>query len=61
MNVISWNCRGSAAKGFSSLIKDMSKEYEASMFFLLKTHSSGDKARRQARKLGFSGTFIVDS
>lgn len=33
MNAISWNCRGSAAKGFSSLIKDMSKEYEASIFF----------------------------
>lgn len=61
MNVISWNCKGTAAKGFSSLIKDMQRNYEAYLIFLLETHSSGEKAQRQARKLGLSGKFIVDS
>lgn len=61
MNVMSWNCRGTSARGFSSLIKDMRREYESTLIFLLETHSSGVKARKQAHKLGFSGMFIVDS
>lgn len=61
MNVISWNCRGTGAKGFTSLIKDMCKEYDASLVFLLETHSSGVKARRQAQKMGLNGMFIIDS
>lgn len=61
MNVISWNCRGTGAKGFASLLKDMCKEYDASLVFLLETHSSGDMARRQAKKMGLNGMFIIDS
>lgn len=29
--------------------------------FLMETHASGDKARRQAKRTGFSGQYIVDS
>lgn len=61
MNFLSWNCRGTGAKGFTSLVKDLRKEYNASLIFLLETHSSGDKAVKLAKKTGFSGHFIVDA
>lgn len=61
MNFMSWNCRGTAAKGFTSLVRDLRKEYDYSLIFLLETHASGDKALRQAKKTGFGGQFIVDA
>lgn len=61
MNFLAWNCRGTTAKGFSSLIKDIRREYHASLVFLLETHSSGEKAKNQIKKLGLSGSHIVDS
>lgn len=61
MNCLSWNCLGTAAKGFPGLVKDLRKEYSASLIFLLKTHSSGQVAVRQVKKTGFSGSFIEDA
>lgn len=42
-------------------MKDLKKKYEASFILLLETHASGDKARKQAARTGFSGSFILDS
>lgn len=61
MNVMSWNCRGIGAKGFTCLVKDIRRNYEASLIFLLETHSSGELAQRKIKKMGFTGNFIVDS
>lgn len=61
MNFITWNCRGVGAKGFPMLIKDLCREYEASLVFLLETHASGQMAQQRVKKMGFSGSFIVDS
>lgn len=61
MNFVTWNCRGALAKGFTGLVKDIRKEYDATLIFLLETHASGEKARRQARRTGFTGNFIIDS
>lgn len=61
MNFMSWNCRGTAAKGFTSLVKDLRKEYQCSLLFLLETHSSGQNAVRTAKRTGLSGNFIVDA
>lgn len=61
MNFLTWNCRGTASKGFTSLIKELRREYKASLIFLLETHSSGSNALKQARKTGFSGQHIVDA
>lgn len=61
MNILCWNCRGTAAKGFIALIKEMRRNYDSSILFLLETHSSGVRAQNQAKKTGFSGRFIVDS
>lgn len=61
MNVLAWNCRGIAAKGFTSLVKDIKKEYQTSLIILLETHSSGVSAQRKIKEMGFSGTFVVDS
>lgn len=57
MNFLSWNCRGTSAKGFPSLVKDLKKEYDSSLIFLLETHSSGENAGRIVKKIGFSGSF----
>lgn len=61
MNFLTWNCRGTSAKEFSSLVKDLRMRYIASMFFLLETHASGDRAKKQVAKTGFSGSFLLDS
>lgn len=61
MNFMAWNCRGTAAKGFSGLLKDLRREYSASMMFLLETHSSGLKCQNLVKKIGFSGHFVVEA
>lgn len=61
MNYLAWNCRGIATNGFTSLVKDMRREYRAFLIFLLEIHSSGDSAQRNIRKMGFSGFHVVDS
>lgn len=61
MNFVSWNCRGTGAKGFTSLIKDIRRHYDASLMFLMETHSSGQRAKQQANRTGLLGNFIVDS
>jgi len=60
MNTLAWNCRGTCARGFGSLVKDTSKEYETSLMFLLETHSYKDSTNRIIPKLGFNNHFIQD-
>lgn len=61
MNCLVWNCRGTGAKGFPSLIKDMKREYGTSMIFLLETHADANLTKKQIRKTGFSGSYVVES
>lgn len=61
MNFLARNCRGTTTRGFPTLIKDLKREYDASLFFLFETHVSGLQAQQQARHIGFSGSFLVDS
>lgn len=61
MSVISWNCRGIGQKGFIPLIKDITREYDASMIFLLEIHASGDRVKRFVAKSGFDGSHVIDS
>lgn len=61
MNFLTWNCRGTAARGFVPLIKDIKREYDASLMFLLETHSTEKAAKKQVKKMGFSGSHIVES
>lgn len=61
MNYIAWKCRGVAAKGFISLMKDIRKEYDVSIIVLLETHASGISAQRKIKKMGFSGTHVFYS
>lgn len=37
----------------------MRRGYDVSLIFLLETHSSGEKARRQACKLGLLGILLL--
>lgn len=61
MNLIVWNCRGTASKGFAGLIKDMKRDYSTSFIALLETHTSGNVAKRIVRRIGFENHFIKDA
>lgn len=61
MNFISWNCRGTGARGFTTLVRDLRREYDTSLIFLMETHSIGERACKQAKRTGFGGNFIVNS
>ncbi|KAL3034339.1 hypothetical protein AAZX31_02G188700 [Glycine max] len=61
MNVISWICRGANSRGFSVLIKDISREYESSLIFLIETHADASAADRVIDRLGFDKSFVVNA
>jgi hypothetical protein len=61
MNYISWNCRGIGSKGFKTLVKDICREYNSSMIFLLETHAKEEKALCWAKKFGLDGCYIQGS
>lgn len=51
MNAITWNFQGTSNKGFVPLIKDILKEYDVSLLFLLETHSSGPNVVRTIKRI----------
>lgn len=61
MNIICWNCRGTAGKGFGSLMRDLQNKYDTKFCILLETHTSGDKAKSIVRKFGLNGSFIQEA
>lgn len=61
MNIMCWNCRGTAAKGFAGLIRDLKQAYSAAMIILLETHTSGPTASRIIKRIGFDNKFIQDA
>ena len=56
MNIVIWNCKGASSKGFASLMKDISAEYEASFVVLLETHVSSEKAKKIISRFPFHGS-----
>ncbi|RYR31742.1 hypothetical protein Ahy_B01g056629 [Arachis hypogaea] len=42
-SIMAWNCRGAGEKAFSTLIRDIKKEFNASFCILLETHISGQR------------------
>ena len=61
MNCLFWNCRGTGSKTFTGLIRELCQRYHVDFLALLETCSSGPKARKVARQLGFKNQFVVDS
>lgn len=61
INIVIWNCRGAAKRGFGSFIKDLRNSYKFSMLVLLEPKLSGTKADKVAKSFGFDGEFIIDS
>jgi hypothetical protein len=60
MNIISWNCRGAMGKGFVNLMKDMIRERKSNFILLMETYVSGNKAKKIAKRIGLSDSFIID-
>lgn len=58
MNILVWNCRGVASKGFVPLIRDLRKEFSSSFMVLMKTHVTGANANRIIKRLSFGDSFI---
>lgn len=61
MNLISWNCRGTKAKGFRGLVKDLCALHSASFLILLETQLSGVSADKIIDDIGFDGHAKVDA
>lgn len=51
MNLICWNCRGTAVKCFVGLIRDLKCEYTIAMIALLEPHTSGTLAKKSSREM----------
>ncbi|XP_016196132.1 uncharacterized protein LOC107637209 [Arachis ipaensis] len=49
---MAWNCRGAGGKAFSTLIRDIKKEFNASFCILLETHISGQRGEAVWKKMG---------
>lgn len=60
MNILSWNCRGTAQKGFVNLIKDLRREYHTSFICLMETHTCAKTADRILRRVQLDGQFVVE-
>lgn len=60
MNIIAWNCRGSACKGFAGLINDIKRDFSCAMMILVETHTSEKLAKKIAKRCGFDSPFIID-
>jgi exonuclease III len=61
MNIISWNCRGVAGKGFVNLLKDMIQDRNTNFICLMEKHVSENKAKKIIKRTGFSYSFVVDA
>lgn len=61
MNVMCWNCRSTASKGFTTIIKDMKREYKFSFLLLLETHINGRRATNIVKCFGFDGWFLQEA
>ncbi|XP_057426589.1 uncharacterized protein LOC130720022 [Lotus japonicus] len=61
LNLITWNVRGAAAKGFPLLIKDLVYRHRVSCVALFETRVSGSRAKAIVKSLGFDQSFIVEA
>lgn len=61
MNVLSWNCRGTAAKGFVSLLRDLQRKFDTKFCILMETHTSGEKARSIIKRIELDAVFVLEA
>lgn len=61
MNLLCWNCRGTTAKGFSSLIRDLMMGFHFSFLVLVESHLSGPNATKVSNNLGFDSRFVQEA
>lgn len=59
MNIVCWNCRGTASRGFAGLMKDIKREFSCSLIILVETHTSGNTAKKIAKRCGLDEYFII--
>ncbi|XP_028751289.1 uncharacterized protein LOC114711105 [Neltuma alba] len=56
-----WNSRGTGSKSFPGLIGELCKKHKLDFLAILETRTGGEKARRIAKRLGFTNFEIVDA
>ena len=61
MNAMLWNVRGTGARSFPTLIKDLTNFHKLDFIALFETRCGGDKAVRIASRLGFNNMHLVDA
>lgn len=60
-NILCWNCRGAASKGFPGLVRDLVSRYKADICFLCEPRVSGRKAKSIVRRCGWKCVEVVEA
>ncbi|KAF7823171.1 putative ribonuclease H protein At1g65750 family [Senna tora] len=61
MNCVVWNCRGTGAKSFPGVVRDLKRNFQVDFLALLETHQEGFRAQRIMDKFGFDQREIVEA
>ncbi|KAI9074353.1 hypothetical protein K1719_043647 [Acacia pycnantha] len=59
--ILIWNCRGAASKGFAASLKNLNFVHKVDMVVLLETRISGNKAKKAIRSFGFKYSEIIEA
>lgn len=61
MSLLCWTCRGLGSSSKIRSLKFLTKKYQPRIVFLSETNKNNNKCDEIACKLGFTGSFAVDS
>ncbi|KAI9073386.1 hypothetical protein K1719_044665 [Acacia pycnantha] len=61
MNLLVWNSRGAASKGFAAVVKDMRVRHKLDLVVILEPRVSGNQASRIIKNWGFKHSFRVEA
>ncbi|KAK4257610.1 hypothetical protein QN277_007174 [Acacia crassicarpa] len=61
MNYMIWNARGTGARSFSALVRDLKNHYQLDFIAILETMCAKELFAGQARNLGFPHMELIDS
>ncbi|KAI9084859.1 hypothetical protein K1719_033265 [Acacia pycnantha] len=60
MNLLIWNSRGTGAKSFPALVRDLKTHYQLNFIAILETRCNKEVSHRRANLLGFPNMELVD-
>lgn len=61
MNMLIWNCRGAFNPNFHSLVFNLIRKHYPTIFVIMETKFSGDRAKSIADRLSMDGEILVNN